>query len=157
MLLLLSYFSARLTGLVNSLGLSDEITFLGELPHREVIRYFQRADIFVMAAVRAPNGSVDGLPNVVAEAMACGAAVVASRLTGIPELVRDRKDGILFPPGDVSGLTDAIAELLSRPDLRADMIRQARRRVEMFFDLKRNITPLADYFQESLARPATDK
>ena len=146
----------RLAGQARSLGLSDEVSFLGSLPHRDVIQYFQRADIFVMAAVRAPNGSVDGLPNVVAEAMACGAAVAASSLTGIPELVRDRIDGVLFPPGDVAALAEVIEELIAKPQLRIELARQARQRVETFFDLRQNITPLAEYFHESLARPAPD-
>jgi colanic acid/amylovoran biosynthesis glycosyltransferase len=143
----------RLAELVCSLGLSDEASFLGGLPHREVIRLFQRADIFILAAIRAPNGSMDGLPNVVAEAMACGAAVVASRLSGIPELIRDRTDGILFPPGDIPLLAEAVGELLDKPTLRIELARQARRRVETFFDLKYNITPLAEYFRTSLRRP----
>jgi glycosyltransferase involved in cell wall biosynthesis len=138
--------------LTSSLNLLGNVSFIGPMPHRDVIRLFQQADIFVMAAVRAKNGSIDGLPNVLAEAMACGATVVASDFSGIPELVRHGEDGILFPAGDADKLTDALAELCGNPELRISLSRNARKRVEDFFDLRKNILHLVNYFQDVLNR-----
>lgn len=135
-----------------SSGLEDTVSFVPSMPHRDAIRLFQQADIFVMAAVRAKNGSIDGLPNVLAEAMACGATVVASDFSGIPELVRIGEDGVLFPPGDANSLADALAELCGNPDLRARLSRSARKRVEDFFDLRKNILPLESYFRNVIDR-----
>ncbi|MFH1755906.1 MAG: glycosyltransferase family 4 protein [Candidatus Latescibacterota bacterium] len=142
----------NLMRLASSLHLEGNVSFLGSMPHRDVIRLFQQADVFVMAAVRAKNGSIDGLPNVLAEAMACGATVVASDFSGIPELLRGGEDGILFPPGDDKALADALNELCSNPDLRAIYSKSARQRVEQFFDLPKNIQHLVGYFQDVLDR-----
>jgi len=142
----------RLRHLAASLHLESVVSFIGSMPHRGVIWLFHQADVFVMAAVRAKNGSIDGLPNVVAEAMACGATVVASDFSGIPELVRVGRDGVLFPSGDVEKLADALAELCGDPELRISLSQSARRRVESFFDLSKNIESLSSYFQNSLRR-----
>jgi glycosyltransferase involved in cell wall biosynthesis len=142
----------NLTRLASELNVQESVSFIGSMPHRDVIRLFQRADVFVMAAVRAKNGSIDGLPNVLAEAMACGATVVASDFSGIPEMVRNGKDGILFPTGDADALTDALVELCGNPHLRTALSSSARTRVEDFFDLRKNILPLVSYFQDALNR-----
>jgi glycosyltransferase involved in cell wall biosynthesis len=142
----------NLSRLASSLNVEGHVSFIGSMPHRDVIQLFQQADIFVMAAVRAKNGSIDGLPNVLAEAMACGATVVASDFSGIPELVRNGEDGILFRAGDADALADALADLCGNPDLRTALSKSARRRVEDFFDLRKNILPLVSYFQDALDR-----
>jgi glycosyltransferase involved in cell wall biosynthesis len=142
----------NLMQLASSLNLQREISFVGSMPHREVIRLFQQADIFVMPAVRAKNGSIDGLPNVLAEAMACGATVAASDFSGIPELVRKGEDGILFPAGNADKLADALTKLCGNPETRKSLSRSARRRVEDFFDLRKNILHLVNYFQDVLNR-----
>jgi glycosyltransferase involved in cell wall biosynthesis len=66
------------------------------------------------------------------EAMACGKPVVASRVGGIPELVRDGTDGILVESGDVEALADSILRLLKDPALRKRMGKAGRQRVKAF-------------------------
>jgi glycosyltransferase involved in cell wall biosynthesis len=83
--------------------------------------------------------------------MACGACVVATRFSGIPELVDDGVNGLLVEPGDYGALAGAIGKVLEDPDLRAKMSRKARGRVEEMFDLQRNVKPVADYFERLLA------
>ncbi|NIM20761.1 MAG: glycosyltransferase [Candidatus Latescibacteria bacterium] len=143
----------RLVQLALSLNLGTNVSFVGSMPHQGIIRLFQRADIFVMASIRARNGSMEGLPNVLAEAMACGATVVASRLSGIPELVRDGVDGILVPAGDAIMLADSLVNLLLDNELRRRLSLNGRKRVEAFFDLRNNISPLAEYFEQALKLP----
>ncbi|MCK4775085.1 MAG: glycosyltransferase, partial [Candidatus Krumholzibacteria bacterium] len=118
---------------IRSTGLSGSIKLIGTCHHDRVIELMQRAMVFVMPSKRAPGGFIDGLPNVVAEAMACGACVVASRFSGIPELVNDGENGILVEPGDRQAFATAIGSVLSGDDFRPRYIRNARKKVERMF------------------------
>jgi glycosyltransferase involved in cell wall biosynthesis len=77
---------------------------------------YRAADVFVLPAVHDGSGNVDGLPNVILEAMASGLPVVASGISGIPLAVADGVSGILVPEGDGAGLHAALDRLLRRPD-----------------------------------------
>ncbi len=135
----------RLLKLVESLEMNTDVEFPGTMPHAQVIEMLKSVDIFVMPSVTARNKFIDGLPNVVAEAMACGAAVVASAISGIPELIRNNIDGILVPSGDSAALAGAIERLMNDSAKTKDMSINARKRVEEEFSVARNIIPLIDY------------
>ena len=136
---------AKLAAMVESAGLASRVEFTGIMPHREVVDMLGAADLFVMPSVSTKDRFIDGLPNVVAEAMACGAAVIASRLSGIPELIEDGVEGILVPPGDPAAIAAAITGLIAEPDRLRGLTRNARKRVEQQFDVKLNIQPLYRY------------
>jgi glycosyltransferase involved in cell wall biosynthesis len=85
--------------------------------------------------VQDASGDRDGLPNVVLEAMACGRAVVASDLAGIPSAVIDGATGRLVAPGDAAALRGALADLAGDPGRRAALGHAARARVECDFEL----------------------
>ena len=72
----------------------------------------------------------EGIPVVLMEAMATGLPVVASDITGIPELVGDGEEGLLVPAGDAGGFAAALETLARDPDRRARMGEHGRRRVE---------------------------
>jgi glycosyltransferase involved in cell wall biosynthesis len=84
------------------------------------------------------------------EALAAERAVVASRLSGIPELVADGQTGLLVEPGDPIELADAIGRLAAEPDLRSRLGRAGRERVLAEFDLRVNTARLAGRFRESV-------
>jgi glycosyltransferase involved in cell wall biosynthesis len=73
----------------------------------------------------------------IAEAMACGRAVVATRVGAIPELVDDGVNGLLVPPADAQALASALDRLTCRPQLRRELGRHARAKAERFFGLQR--------------------
>ncbi len=75
----------------------------------------RRADVVVAPCVVAPDGDMDGIPTVLAEAGALRRPVIASRLSGIPDLVADGVNGLLVPPGDVNALAMALVRLAQRP------------------------------------------
>lgn len=135
----------KLIGMVRRYGLESKIEFIGTAPHRDVVNLLCTADMFIMPSISAKNRYIDGLPNVVAEAMACGAAVIASRLSGIPELLEDGVDGILVPPEDPEAIAAAIIDLAAHPDRLRELTRNARERVTRQFDIKQNIMPLYRY------------
>ena len=79
------------------------------LPNHMVFEHLQKADALVMGSRWAENA-----PLVINEARAVGCPIVAPKIGGIPELVKDGVDGILFTPGDKNSLTSALATLTSR-------------------------------------------
>jgi glycosyltransferase involved in cell wall biosynthesis len=103
------------------------------LPQAELVQYYRGASLFVMPSLH------DGLPNALLEAMACGCPVVASRVGGIPDVVRDGVDGLLVPPGDVAALQQALLRVLVAPELATQLGQRARERVLSDFSLEREL------------------
>jgi glycosyltransferase involved in cell wall biosynthesis len=110
------------------------------------------ARAFALPSVRLPSGRMEGIPVALMEAMAAGVPVVATRLSGIPELVRDGDTGLLVEPGDTSGLVAALTSLLENDALAAELAVRARRLVEDSFSLTGETERLGDLLAESIAR-----
>jgi glycosyltransferase involved in cell wall biosynthesis len=87
----------------------------GVLLQDDVAAGLAAADVVAVPSVRDPSGNVDGLPNVVMEALASGSPLVASPAGGIGSVVRDGQTGLLTPEGDADALAEAIARLLAHP------------------------------------------
>lgn len=102
----------------------DAVEFHESVSQDELMQLYSDADV-----VALPSRN-EGWGLSLMEAMACERPVVATRVGGIPELVRDGEDGILVEPGDLRGLGDAIIGLLGDPDLRGRMGSSGRKRVE---------------------------
>ncbi len=136
---------------IETAGLADSVTLDGRLTRSQVIDALGEADLLVAPSVVAANGKREGIPVVLMEAMSCGLPVVASRLSGIPELVDDGVTGLLVPPGDPGALADAIERLHADPSLRARLGAAARRRVEADFDLATNARIVLDRIAASAA------
>ncbi|MEO5940257.1 MAG: glycosyltransferase [Candidatus Limnocylindrales bacterium] len=123
------------------------VAFLGQLTRDRIVELLASADLLVAPSVPTAAGKREGIPVVLIEAMASGVAVVASHLSGIPELVEDGVTGLTVGPGDSAGLATAIQALLDDPDRRAALAAAGRRRVETEFDLDRNAARLVEMFQ----------
>jgi colanic acid/amylovoran biosynthesis glycosyltransferase len=107
---------ADLSRLVASLGASDVVQFVGQRAQPEVMRILDGAHLVVVPSVVARDGDEEGLPVVLLEAMAMGLPVVATRHSGIPEVVEDGVSGVLVPERDVQELARAIGALADYPD-----------------------------------------
>lgn len=92
----------RLRALAGAPMLEGKVEFAGRLKRDELCRAIGESAVFVLPS------SYEGFSHQLVEAFACGASVVASRAGGNPELMQDRKNGLLVEPGDASGLADAI-------------------------------------------------
>lgn len=138
----------ELEELIDQLGLGGDVALAGERSQQELIPRFQSADIFALAPFVTEDGDRDGVPNVLAEAMACGLPVVSTAVAGIPELVHDGHTGLLVEPRDVDGLADRLDLLLADPPLRRRLGEAARRKVVEDFDLRTAARQLAALFEE---------
>jgi glycosyltransferase involved in cell wall biosynthesis len=118
----------NLRALAGRESLTDRVHFLGY--RSDVADILAAADLFVM-----PSYS-EGLPLALLEAMFAGRAVVASDVGGIPELIRDREEGLLVPPGDAESLGRALEELFCDSDLRHSLGMAARQRAEARYTIE---------------------
>ncbi len=100
-----------------AIGLDERFRFLG---HRDdAFRLLAAADVFVLASHQ------EGLPVALMEAMSVGAAIVATAVGGVPQVITDEVNGLIVPPGDPLALADAIERICSDPALRRRLGSQA--------------------------------
>ena len=130
-------------------GLNGRVLMHGALPRPEVARLMGEGDVVVQPSVPTRRGSREGIPVSLMEGMACGLPAVGSRLSGIPELIEDGRNGLLVPPGDPVALADALERLAREPCLRERMGRAARETVLDSFDQSRNAARLLALFREA--------
>lgn len=103
------------------------VTLPGALSREAVAAALSEADVVVVPSVVDGAGNVDGLPNVLLEAMAAGRPLVASRVAGIPQVIEDGRNGLLVPEKDTRALAEALRRLLREPETRARLGEEARR------------------------------
>lgn len=89
--------------------LAARVDFIGQVPRQETREYYRSATLAVVPSLQEPFGYT------CAEALACGAAVVASDTGGLAEMIADRENGRLVPPADVQALAHTLIELLKDP------------------------------------------
>jgi glycosyltransferase involved in cell wall biosynthesis len=126
------------------------VRLVGALDRVSVAAALEAAEIVVVPSIVDRAGNVDGLPNVLLEAMAAGRAVIASRVAGIPDVVTDGVDGILVAEKDVAGLAAALLRLAGDPALRQRLGDAARATVTRRLSWER----AAQTFEESYAAAA---
>jgi colanic acid/amylovoran biosynthesis glycosyltransferase len=127
-------------------GIGDSVELMGARPQAEVRAGLYAASVFVLPSVVTATGDRDGIPVSLMEAMALGTPVVSTRVSGIPELIEDGREGLLVPEKDPSALAAAIARLLDDPDLGPRMAVAARAKVEREFDAAIEARKLLEFF-----------
>ncbi|MGD9604329.1 MAG: glycosyltransferase family 4 protein [Gammaproteobacteria bacterium] len=147
--------SAALAAALQRLGLEDgSVRLLPAMPQQHLRAHYRRAAIFVLPCLVTDSGDRDGIPNVLAEAMASGVPVVSTPISGIPELVRDGVDGLLVPAQDPAALATAIARLLADQALRRTFGAAARDRICEIFDARRTTCALHRLLQDARGESA---
>jgi glycosyltransferase involved in cell wall biosynthesis len=133
-------------------GLSDLVELIGARPQGEVRAALCAATIFSLPSVIAPGGDRDGIPVSLMEAMAAGTPVVSTRVSGIPELIEDEREGLLVAARDSRALAEALARLLDDAALRRRLAVAARAKIERGFDAAREADKLLELFAHARAR-----
>ena len=136
-----------LQGQIRDLGLESAVTLAGALPMTEVFEAYRKATVFCAPSVVAGDGDRDGIPNVILEAMSQGLPVVASRVSGIPEVVRDGDTGWLVSPGDAPSLAQALEQALNEHGVACQRAEGAYQLIRAQFDADRNAAELIEMFR----------
>lgn len=132
----------QLKTLIHEKGIGNIIRMVGEVEPEQINKWMKASDLFVLAS------HTEGMPNVIMEAMACGLAVVATNVGGLPEAIGDCGGAILVPPEDVQALENAIAKVINENKLRTDMQIAGRNRAEEKFEVKKNARRILSYLRE---------
>lgn len=136
---------------VTELGLNAKVCFHGTTTHPQIIRRLNRGGIFISASCQAADRDRDGIPNTIAEAMAMEIPVIASNVSGIPELVIDGETGWLFDEGDVEDLKRSILAAWSEPRLAYEVSRRGREHVANVFNCRRWIDECAQHLEKAMS------
>jgi glycosyltransferase involved in cell wall biosynthesis len=147
-------YAEQVRSAIKSSELEETILLRDAVTQEELQRIYEQATIFVLPCQITGNGDRDGIPNVLAEAMAMGLPVISTNISGIPELVDHRVNGLLVSQRDAAALAEAIAELLDRPELRCQLGEAARERICRWFDAEEKIAPLQHLFLACLGDSA---
>lgn len=134
---------------ISSLNLGKEVVLHGRLQRNDVLAVLSKADIVVAPSVPSRDGRREGIPVALMEGMAFGIPVVASDLSGIPELVTNNCNGFLVAPRDVDGLAEALAKLMTDPDLRRKLGMAGQSRIINDFNQEENARILSRLFRET--------
>lgn len=139
----------HLRRLIAELDLPVELP--GALSPKRLLEEYRRAGVLCMPCRLLPSDR-DGIPNVLVEAMAAGAPVVATAVSGIPELIEHEVNGLLVAPEDPEALADALLRLHDDPELTRRLTQAARSTVNERFDGERLAQDLAELFRQAVAR-----
>ncbi|NVD45747.1 glycosyltransferase [Qipengyuania atrilutea] len=123
-------------------NLDDRITLLGALAEEDTLAEISKADAFVLASL------MEGLPVVLMEAMAAGKPVIAATIAGIPEMIEDGRNGLLFDVGNWSDLGRQMRRLLTDQELSKKLSEAAPRTIAEEFEIARAVAPLAALFAQ---------
>jgi len=139
---------SKLETMAMKLGLDHVVEFNGAVSSEEALRLYEAAHVFVLPSIPTEAGEVENQPVVLAEAQAGGLPVIATRIGGIPESMREGESGLLVPPRDAEALASAIAWLAEHPERWVEMGQAGRTFVEREFNLQKLNDRLVEIYSE---------
>lgn len=129
---------------IEGMGLSGSILMLGS--RDDVYNLLQCFDVFIQPSF------YEGLSNTILEAMATGLPVIASRVGGNPDVIKEDENGLLFSPGDVDGLANAIEKMYLNKELRENMASANKAKIVNEFSLEKMVAQYERYYQKLLLK-----
>lgn len=139
---------------IKAAGLEDLVSMTGEaLKQEKIAEFVHGGDMYVLPCVWASDNDVDGLPQMLMEAMASGRPVISTRLVGIPDLVIDGETGLLVEANDTDALADAIIQMRDDPAMVERFVKAGLAIVLDKFNLEDCLEPLLDRFRDKLGMP----
>jgi glycosyltransferase involved in cell wall biosynthesis len=130
-------------------GLDGLVELLGPRTQAEVSSLLRTANCYVQPSVITPTGKMEGIPVALMEAMVSRIPVVATAISGVPELVRPGETGWLVPPENVSALAAALAEIHHDPAEAQRRAALGHQWVMQEFEISSNVRKLASLFSHS--------
>jgi len=139
---------ADLRRLIADRKLDNTVTLTGEALKQERIPEFMASgDVFCLPCVWARDNDVDGLPQLLMEAMACGRPVISTRLVGIPDLVINQETGLLVEPGNTGELADALQFAIQNEAQMNAFVLKGLELLQSRFNLETCLEPLFDKYR----------
>ncbi len=123
-------------------GIADSVTFAGE--RQDIPDCLAVLDVFVLPSLN------EGMGRALIEAMAAGRPVVASRVGGVPALIKERCNGLLVPPADAGALARALTELLQRPQWAKDLASAASVTIGARFGAGAMVEAIESVYEDAL-------
>ena len=134
----------KIENLIKELNISENVLLLGF--QKNPLKYMARADIFVLSSI------LEGFPNVLVEAMACGAPVISTDCQSGPnEIIENGKNGFLVPVADENILAEKIVKLLKDSELRKRMSEEGKKRAQ-YFSAEKSVKEFENIFKEVLEK-----
>ena len=140
-------YEGALKELAEQLGITQRVVFCGPVEPETMPAYYNAADLFVNPTLR-----IEGMPFVLAEAMACGSPIIASAMGGIPDVVVHGQTGRLVPRGDVAQLSNEIERLLANPEERRALAEAAHRYIHDHLTQDHFIQVIEETIQEVMSQ-----
>ncbi|MCS7258503.1 MAG: glycosyltransferase family 4 protein [candidate division WOR-3 bacterium] len=137
---------SNLVAIAKEKNIIERVDFLGKVNQQELNYYYQNATIFVLPAVVDSKGDTEGLGVVLIEALAYKLPVVASKVGGIVDIIKDRETGLLVPEKDSNALANAIMTLLENPDYARELAEKGYNYVNEKYNWDRIIDQLINVF-----------
>jgi colanic acid/amylovoran biosynthesis glycosyltransferase len=135
---------SRLEAQIADLSLGDRIELLGAQPRHRVAEVLKFADAVALPSIVTRSGKKEGIPFALMESLAMEIPVVATDISGVPELVEDGVTGLLVPQRDPAALAAAIRRLVEDPELGRRLGAAGRERVLRDYNIHRNQTILLE-------------
>ncbi len=136
----------NLTKMIKDMGLETAVQLLGSKTQQEIAQLLPTAHCYVQPSIITPSGKMEGIPVALMEAMASRLPVVATAISGIPELVRPDETGFLVPPADATALANTLMTVYEYPEKASRLAENGRFWVRQSFDLQSNVSRLAELF-----------
>jgi glycosyltransferase involved in cell wall biosynthesis len=142
----------KLKQYIQQKGLEGRIKLVGHVPYEFIHHYHSAADVFILPSIIDREGNTEGLGVVLLEALACCTPCIASNVGGIPDIVKNGKNGFLVEPKNPEALANKITTLIENEVLKQKMSHYGRRFVEERFSWKTKAQELYDTYQKLIER-----
>jgi colanic acid/amylovoran biosynthesis glycosyltransferase len=139
-----------LDNLIKNLKIEKNVSILGFMDHKKVVKMLESSDILLAPSVEAEDGDEEGIPNVIKEAMAVGIPVVSTFHSGIPEIIENGTSGLLAIEKDINEMINKIQFLIENRNIWENMIIAGRKIVEEHYNSHKLIYELIRLYNSLL-------
>ena len=139
--------------LILECGVGDCVRLCGPMSQSDVKQKIRGAMLLAAPCVHAQNDDRDGLPTILLESMALGTPCISTPVTGIPEVLRHAKTGLMVAERDAGALADACEKMLVDQVLVDNLVQNARQLIEERFDIDKNTTEIRAFFANMMTEP----
>ncbi len=126
---------------INKNSLSEHVQLVGVMPQEQIKKLLSKSTLFVLPSVVTKSGDMDGIPVALMEAMATGLPVISTTVSGIPELIENKINGLIVEPENPEALAHAIEQILDSK-MSKEYSTKARKTIETDFSIKTESTKL---------------